>query len=323
MTLNILVTAVGSELAFSVIKAIKLMKKQYRLVGCDIYQEVVGKYWCDQFYNVPLAREEEKYIQSLKAIIHENDINIIIPTADIEFFILSKYKQDFKEKLNCHILINDYKEIERFNDKWLAYEWYLKEKLPTPMTFLLDDLMTLKNKLERIKYPIFMKPRVGGGSRTIFTVNSFEDIIKYQPIVPKPILQEYLFPDDEEYTAGTYRTQDNNVLVILLKRTLKFGMTNTAKVVNDPDLEEFCRNVILHTNLTGSNNIQFRVTHNGPKILEINPRFSGTTGIRAHFGFNDVEIWIDEILFNKKIVQPQIKNGRVLRFMEELYRFDS
>lgn len=323
MILNILVTAVGSELAFSVIKAIKLMKKQYKLVGCDIYQEVVGKYWCDQFYNVPLAREEEKYIQSLKGIIQENDINIIIPTADIEFFILSKYKQDFKEKLNCHILINDYKEIERFNDKWLAYEWYLKENLPTPITFLLDDVMTLKNKLERIKYPIFLKPRVGGGSRTIFTINSFEDIVKYQPIVPMPILQEYLFPDDEEYTAGTYRTQDDNVLVILLKRTLKFGMTNTAKVVNAPDLAEFCRNVILHTNLTGSNNIQFRVTHNGPKILEINPRFSGTTGIRAHFGFNDVEMWIEEILFKREIVQPQIKNGRVLRFMEELYRFNS
>ena len=107
-----------------------------------------------------------------------------------------------------------------------------------------------------------------------------------------------------------------------MKRTLKFGMTNTAEVIRDHDLTGFCKTVILKTNLTGSNNIQFRINNEGPKIIEINPRFSGTTGIRANFGFNDVEMWIDEIIFDREIIQPEIKKGIVLRFMEELYRFN-
>jgi len=319
--LNILVTAVGSELAFAVIKAIKLIKRPYRLIGCDIYPEVVGKYWCDIFYQVPLAREEKKYIHAIKKIIKENGVNIIIPTADAEFFILSKYKECFKEELNCHILINDYREIERFNDKWQAYQWYIEKKLPAPKTFLADDLNTLRDDLDRVTYPLFLKPRMGGGSRYAYKINSFEGVLKYHPIVAQPIVQEYLWPDDEEYTAGTYKTLSDKVFIIIMKRTLKFGMTNTAEVIYDPVLTEFCKKIILNTNLTGSNNIQFRVTNEGPKILEINPRFSGTTGIRANFGFNDVEMWIDEIIFHREIIKPEIKEGRVLRFMEELYLF--
>lgn len=317
--MNILVTAVGSELAFSVIKAIKNITAPYKLIGCDIYEEVVGKYWCDKFYTVPLAREEDAYMNSLRKIISEERINIIIPTADIEFFILSKHKDHLKNEHGCNVLINNYEEIERFNDKWLAYQWYIKTKLPTPETYLADNIDKLKKDLEGLKYPMILKPRQGGGSRAIFKINSFEDIVKYLPIVTKPIIQEYLMPDDQEYTAGTYRTSQNKVFVIIMKRTLKFGMTNTAEIIENKELEEFCKNVILNTNLVGSNNIQFRLTNRGPNILEINPRFSGTTGIRANFGFNDVEMWINDILHNSMIVQPVIKKGFVLRFMEEQY----
>lgn len=320
--IKILVTAVGSELAFTVIKAVKLFQQPYKLVGCDIYPEVVGKYWCEKFYNVPLAREEENYILSITKIIEKEQINILIPTADIEFFILSKYKNEFKQKYNCNILVNDFEEIARFNDKWLAYQWYLEHKLPTPKTFLVDDLEKLENELADFHYPMFLKPRLGGGSRTIFKINSFEEIKKFIAIVPKPIIQEYLFPDNEEYTAGTYRTADDQVHVIVLKRTLKFGMTNTAEVVFNKQYENFAKQIILNTNLKGSNNIQFRDTQDGPKILEINPRFSGTTGIRANFGFNDVEMWVYEVLFKKSILQPKVNGGFVLRYMEEQYHFN-
>lgn len=322
MTVNILVTAVGGELAFAIIKAIKLMKEPYRLIGCDIYEEVVGKHWCDKFYRVPLAVEEAAYICSLEGIIKENEIHIIIPTADAEFYVLSKYKERFKKEFNCSILINDYEEIVRFNDKWLAYQWYIQTKLPTPRTFLANDLNLLKQELGGSVYPMLLKPRIGGGSRTIYKVNSFEDIARLQPVVPKPLVQEYLLPDDKEYTAGTYRTLDNDVLAIIMKRKLKFGMTNIAEVIEDQQLATFCKEIIWKTNLKGSNNIQFRVTNEGPKILEINPRFSGTIGIRANFGFNDLQMWIDEVMFGRKTIQPEIKKGYVLRFMEELYVFN-
>ena len=55
-----------------------------------------------------------------------------------------------------------------------------------------------------------------------YKIETFDEIRKYREIVPNPILSEYLLPDDEEYTAGTYRTTQNIVYVIIIKRKLKF-----------------------------------------------------------------------------------------------------
>lgn len=319
--LNILVTGVGSELAFSIIKALQLSELDYCLIGTDISLEVVGKYWCDIYYQIPMVIDEEKYISKLKEIITNEGITIVIPTVDKEFFVLPKYKGEFKEQLGCHFLINEWEEINTFNDKWKSYLWYLNNNIPTPKTYLIDDFNISESGCQQIDFPMIVKPREGGGSRSIYKINSIEDIIKYGEIVSNPIFQEYLFPDDEEYTAGVYKTLDNEVFSIVFKRTLKFGMTNTAEVVNSEILNNFVKDILLKTNLIGSNNIQFRVTSNGPKVLEINPRFSGTTAIRAKFGFNDVEFWINEVLYESKLKKNEIKEGFVLRFMEEQYHF--
>lgn len=317
--MNILVTAVGSELAFSVIKALKLASFPFKLFGSDINIEVAGKYWCDKFYQVPLANNEAAYIQKLKKIVQTEGINAIIPTNDLEILTLSRYKEVFQNSCNCLIIINTSEEVERFNDKWLSYLWFDEYKIPCPKTYLINVLH--ENDLLGLTFPMILKPRIGGGARSIFRINSIEELLNYSRIMPDHILQEYLYPDQEEYTAGVYRTKNDEVFVIILKRTLKFGMTNTAEVIFNPDLEMFIRQSILKTKLFGSVNIQFRVTDQGPKVLEINPRFSGTSGIRANFGFNDVEMSINELILNHKLVQPEIKKGFVLRYFEEQYHF--
>ncbi|PCJ89771.1 MAG: hypothetical protein COA57_01040 [Flavobacteriales bacterium] len=316
----ILVTAVGAELSFAVIKAIQCSQLNYNLIGCDIYKDVVGKYWCDQFENVPPAKNEDEYIQKIVEIVKKNKVEILIPIADIEFFVLSKLKQEFKEKYGCHILVNSDQEIQRFSDKWQAFEWYKKNEIPTPETVLCHKIEDIKKSIHGWSFPCIIKPRTGGGSRHIYTCYSKNDIEIFLPVVPEPIIQQYIDPiRNEEFTAGTYRTADNKVHVIVLRRTLKFGMTNTAETIGNQELEAFCKDVILKTNLIGSNNIQFRNGKEGPKVIEINPRFSGTTGIRANFGFNDVEMWITEALNLGKVNPPKIKKGKVLRYMDELY----
>lgn len=318
--INILVTAVGSELAFSVIKSIRTMQTPYRLIGCDVYQEAMGKFWCDRFHVVPLALDEERYIQNIKNIICEEKIDFIIPTADAEYFILPKFKGEWFETYKCSLLTNDSSEVELYNDKWLAYKHYKSNSIPSPRCYLIQDLKSLKSELVQSFFPMIIKPRLGGGSRSIYKIETFEDIGKYREIVPNPLLSEYLLPDDEEYTAGTYRTTVNSVFVIIFKRKLKFGMTNSGHIVSDSVLVDFCKDVILKTNLRGANNIQFRLTSEGPKVLEINPRFSGTTGIRAHYGFNEIEMWINE-LKGYRLEEPKLKKGFFMRYMEEKYQF--
>lgn len=316
--ISVLVTAVGSELALCIIKAIKKSKLNIDLIGCDIYEDVVGKQWSNHFYQVPLAVKQDEYLAKIRSIIDKHHVQAIIPTSDGEFEILSYIKGELLNKYNCHVLVNDVSEYKRFDDKWEAHRWYISNNISAPDTRLVDGNLT--DIADEIKFPIIIKPRKGGGSRHIYKAGSIEELQRYYPVVPEAIIQEFL--DGEEYTAGTYRLKDKNeVWCIIMKRNLKFGMTNKAWVINNKDLEQFCKDIIFKTNLVGSNNIQFRMDKNQPKVLEINPRFSGTTGIRAYFGFNDVEMWIREVVLDDEIKAPQIREGYVLRYMDEQYYF--
>lgn len=311
--INILVTGVGSELAFSIIKALKSSKLKYQLFGCDICPEVVGTHWCDHFEQIPAVAEHSKYLDALVSLVSKKNIDILIPTVDPEFSVLASEKNRFENRFGCHILVNNAEEIKIFNDKWLAHKWFESNGIPTPETVLPEDPTDT--------FPCMIKPRQGGGSRFIFKAQTKEELNKFIPVVPDPIIQKYIAPTGGEFTAGTFRKTSGETHLIIMRRTLKFGMTNTAETVKDAKLETFCREVIQNTRLIGSNNIQFVVGSDGPMVHEINPRFSGTTGIRANFGFNDVEMWINEALGKKGTTTPSIKQGKVLRFMEELYVF--
>lgn len=315
----VLVTAVGSELAFAVIKAVRLVPASLplRLIGCDMYADVVGTHWCDAFSQVPPARDADAYLAAIDALIAQHGVHIIIPTSDAEIALLATHKRRLAEA-GCHVLVNDADDIARFNDKWLAYQWFVDHGIASPKTWCADSIGDLAQQLQPADFPLMLKPRTGGGSRTTFAVHHLDDLRRYWPVVPRPIVQTLIGSPDEEYTAGTFTDRRGVVRVIVLKRTLKFGMTNTAETHDDPRLTAFCRDAIGRTSLQGSNNIQFRVGPGGPQIFEINARFSGTSGIRAHFGFNDVEMAVRDAL-GLPITEPEIRPGRVLRYMHELY----
>ncbi len=316
----VLVTAVGSELACAVIKALQhsVLADRLRLVGCDTGAEVIGGQWCAVFTQVPAAREEAAYLDAIDALITAHRIRILIPTADAEIALLARHKDRLKAQLGCHVLVNDAEELSRFEDKWTAHLWYLEHGIAAPQTWLADSIGELERQLQPGHFPLVLKPRKGGGARSVYRIDTFDELRTHLPVVQQPIVQRLVGSGDEEYTAGTFTGRQGGVRVLVLKRTLKFGMTNTAETVADENLAAFCRQVVGKTRLRGANNIQFRIGDDGPTVIEINPRFSGTAGIRAHFGFNDVEMAICDAL-EQPIREPHITPGRVLRYMHEYY----
>ena len=56
----------------------------------------------------------------------------------------------------------------------------------------------------------------------------------------------------------------------------------------------------------------------GPKLLEINRRFSGTTGIRSYFGFNEPEMSISSFYDKKSLKSVKLKEGTVLRYVQDI-----
>jgi carbamoyl-phosphate synthase large subunit len=85
----------------------------------------------------------------------------------------------------------------------------------------------------------------------------------------------------------------------------------------EKNITQYIRNIAGRLKPFGSCNLQLRVDDKGqPKLFEINPRFSGTTYMRALFGYNEVAFIICKILGWEET--PLIKkNGKVIRYYDE------
>jgi carbamoyl-phosphate synthase large subunit len=62
-----------------------------------------------------------------------------------------------------------------------------------------------------------------------------------------------------------------------------------------------------------------RLTSRGPVTIEINPRFAGGAAMCAHFGFNEIEMSIRDLVLDEAVPEPQIAVGTAQRYWEEAY----
>ena len=108
---------------------------------------------------------------------------------------------------------------------------------------------------------------------------------------------------------------------MVLNRNLKNG--NTIKATFEKNnktkiIENFIVEVTKKIKPFGPLNFQLCLTKKGPVIFEINPRFSGTTPLRANFGINEIQILLSSIE-NKKINKVQLKEGTIYRYFSDFF----
>ena len=87
----------------------------------------------------------------------------------------------------------------------------------------------------------------------------------------------------------------------------------------NPVVEAEALRVVNALGPTGTCNVQLWWTARGPVTFETNPRFSGGVGMRAHFGYNEVEIAIRDLVLDEPVPAPRTTTGTALRFWEQMY----
>ena len=143
-------------------------------------------------------------------------------------------------------------------------------------------------------------------------------------MVPNPIIQKYAgYKGDSinnEYTCGIFTLKEGDLVgPFIAKRILKNGTSWIIEVAKHKAIKSLIINIANKLKSIGSLNIQLRDGPNGPIPIEFNARFSGTTNIRAYFGFNEQEMFIKNYFLGKKIKRLNIKNGKVFRYTEEIF----
>jgi carbamoyl-phosphate synthase large subunit len=319
--INIGVTGTGSLIGQAIIKCINLspLKNNIELVGFDYIAGSVGSYWCKHNYLLPdifkKNAKEETWLDEVLTLIKKHSLQVLFVGIDFELPVFAKHRKQIEEQTGCHVIVSSEEVIRIADDKYLTADFLKENNLPYPLSFTKEEYKT-----GTFSFPLIIKPRIGFRSVGFNLIRSQEQYEKVLQTVNDPVIQECVGDMDSEYTCGIIFLDGKLQASIALNRTLKEGNTFTASYdKNTPQvIYSYLEQVSKKLKPYGVINFQLRIdSHGTPKIFEINARHSGTTYMRALFGYNEVEFIISYLL---KLSLPDMKNlteGKVVRYFEE------
>lgn len=301
--INFLVTGCGGDIGQSIGKILSKYDKTKNLYGLDISNKNAGKFIYKNFFT-GLECNHVDYLKNLELFIEKKSIDVLIPMSEPELRFLSK-KNILCSMGNSRILTASKLALETGFDKFETIKFLKKNKLPFLKTFMANE-----HNFD-ISFPLILKSRKGSGSKDINIINNSEELRFYSKDYHSDyIIQEYIDDKEGEFTCGLFRSRNNNIRSIILKRELNNGYSGYGEVVHNDVITDFLKKIAVKLNLIGSINIQLRVKNNVPYVFEINPRFSSTVFFRHLFGFKDL-IWSIEDLMEYPLSKNiSIPSGR-------------
>lgn len=277
---NILVTGCGGDIGQSIGKILISNSLVKNVIGCDVHPKHPGEFIFNECFVVDKCTSPE-YFNQLRQIIKKRDIKILIPCSEPELrmYNMKKVEGEFP---NVTLIVPNKKAMDIGFDKLETFRFFRSHLLPFPETVLLKDI-------SKPNFPCIIKCRYGAGGKSLMIANNLYDL-EYAVNNDKDyIYQEYLQPADCEHTCGLFRSQKGDIRNIIFRRILHGDYTSYGEVVRDDQISLMLENIANLLKLEGSINVQLINTKQGPRVFEINPRFSSTVLFRHLLGFKDLQ----------------------------------
>jgi|WetSurMetagenome_2_1015567.scaffolds.fasta_scaffold83491_3 carbamoyl-phosphate synthase large subunit len=319
--MNVLVHAVGSPLGQSILKSLKISNLNINIFAGDIFNDAAGLFMVPEPNRIiypPLKNND--YHDYVSDLIIKNKIEIIYPVISLEFDYYDKYKE-FYIKNGVRIVNMNSNVYNLINDKFKSFEYLKNNGINIPKTFFADGSNKFYSSIKENGFPILLKPINGASSKDVFIIDSLSRLKSILNVFPKSyfIAQEYLNAKDE-FTVGIYRSPYSNFEdTFVIKRELQFGLSYKGEVVESKLLSDYSLNICRIFGTDFSSNVQLKLKNDIPYVFEINPRLSSTTFIRAHFGFNEPEMIILDIINKGKNLSFNKRKGKFSRYWEEIF----
>lgn len=245
----------------------------------------------DYFTISPLVYSSE-YENFLFDYCLNNNIGIVISLLDLELPILSRLKLRFSNH-NIRILVGDEWLTSMANDKWETYNFLMKNGFNTKPCFksVIDFLDFYKTR--KMDFPVFVKPRWGMASLSVYKADSISELEFYYNLVQKEIRNSYLKYESqkdiensiiiqsqlpgEEFGLDIINDLNGNYCNTIVKKkiAMRAGETDIAITVDIPQLKIIGKQLSQITKHPA--NLDADVFFDGKEsyILEMNPRFGG------------------------------------------------
>ncbi len=311
--MKVLVTGAGALLGQGILRSLLDSPLRPELVAVDPSPLSAGLYWVDRRHRVPLARDPS-YLDVLEGILANERPDAVLVGTDVELLLLARHREELEQRWSTRVVVSSPEVVAIADDKYLTYQFLRDHGFPAPASCLPGAEETL---IEEVGFPLVVKPRVGARSIGLSVVHDRDALARALAAVDDPVIQECVATDSDEYTAGTLTFDGTCHASIVMRRDLRDGNTYRAYVGDYPELNAIVRRMAEALGAYGPANFQFRLQGDQVKVFEINGRFSGTTPLRRHAGFPEVDMVLRHVIHGEPITQPSVEPMVILRHWSE------
>lgn len=266
---NVLLTSVGRrvELVRSFRAAYERLGLAGRIIATDIDDLAPAFQVVDLAIRVPKISDPE-YLPTIIDICSAEQIGLLLPLIDPEIPVLSRHRYEI-EQTGAKVGVVDVPATAVSGDKWLAYEFFRGIGLPTPQTWLADDLPTA------IEFPVFVKPRTGSAAENTFSISNRRELDFFRDYVPEPIFQQLL--PGPEITSDIVCDFDGKLLAVVSRKRIavRGGEAIKAVTIHDERIRDACHEIAAGLPAIGPITAQCMMKDNTPHFIEINARLGG------------------------------------------------
>lgn len=340
---KILLTGAGAPGMSGILKCLKKANdSSFSFIGADMNPLASCRKEFSKFFTIP-AGKDPNFISELLRICKTEEVDLVMSCVTRELLSLSKNKDKFEE-IGTRVAVMDSDILETVNNKGKLLLKLKELGLDVPDFIVAESWNEIESFADRIDYknnPFCVKGVEGNGSRavrvilpyqdlfnsffnekpngTICSYNDIKHILSNRSWPCKMMAMEYL--PGSEYSVDILAENGEVKAVICRKATLVVSSNQMQCVVEKNSyVEDFCIKIVKELGLSGNIGFDLKEDYNGiPKIMEINPRYTGgiVAGLAANVNlpYLGIKTWLD-IPFDV----PQVRYGvRMMRRLEDLF----
>jgi len=272
---NILVFPCGSEIGLEIYRSLAY-SSHINLIGASSADDH-GKFRYEQYIgNLPFI-DSPDLIPALRKIVRDKSIDAIYPSMDAVINMLKRHESD----LGCKVISSEADTTDICLSKTKTYD-LLKEYIKVPIVYL--SIKEIK------KYPVFIKPDVGYGTRGVCKAENEEEASNFlsENKKMKYVITEYL--PGKEYTVDCFTDRNNKLRFVgqRIRNRISNGISvNTKPIVEKILFNTFAKSIAQAIKFRGA--WFFQVKEDSDKnltLLEIAARLGGSSGLYRNKGVN-------------------------------------
>jgi carbamoyl-phosphate synthase large subunit len=224
-------------------------------------------YHADRMALVPRIDAPE-YVPALAALVAEHDVRLVVPLSDLDQGLLARSRAALAPAL---VLVPEPDVCDAMADKWLAHVLFEERSIPSPRSWLPEDVPA------DARYPLLVKVRKGFGSRHIYRASDADELGFHLRATPvESFVQEQCL--GEEFSIDVLCDMDGRCLNAIPRTMIqsKGGESIKGRSIRDWELIEHGCSVAAAVGVRGPANVQcFREPDGTLPVTDVNLRFGG------------------------------------------------